>query len=177
MKSPDSETKLNTLLIKIQEEVNEEMKYAVGSQRNPKETSTVAHSSLPDNGFNADLVVEPPSGRIESSALFNLLVKITNLSSTAWPALGLDDGTYCICLSYHWLRLDGRMFIFDGLRTSLPYDMSPGAEILLDAVIKAPYMSGNYILEVDMLQEGVTWFGAKGSKTPRTTITIEPIIL
>jgi hypothetical protein len=43
----------------------------------------------------------------------------------------------------------------------------------LELVVNAPKQAGNYILELDMLQEGVSWFASQGSPTVRLQIKIE----
>ena len=62
---------------------------------------------------------------------------------------------------------------FDGLRTTLPADLMPNKEVELEAKVKAPSKPGNYILEFDMLQELVSWFKDKGSKTSQINIKVE----
>lgn len=39
--------------------------------------------------------------------------------------------------------------------------------------INAPRASGNYLLEIDMLQEDVSWFALRGSRTLRVPVTIK----
>ena len=36
----------------------------------------------------------------------------------------------------------------------------------------APEAPGDYILELDVVQEGVAWFGARGSKTLRASVGV-----
>ena len=39
--------------------------------------------------------------------------------------------------------------------------------------MNAPKARGEYILEIDMLQENVSWFGLTGSKTERLHVQVE----
>ena len=50
---------------------------------------------------------------------------------------------------------------------------APGDETELRLVVNAPRQAGDYLLEIDMLQEGVSWFGPKGSKTLRVPVKVE----
>jgi hypothetical protein len=40
-------------------------------------------------------------------------------------------------------------------------------------LITAPEIPGDYVLEIDMVQEGVSWFGLKGSQTWRGNVRVE----
>ena len=48
----------------------------------------------------------------------------------------------------------------------------PGETIEIPLNINAPSPGGNYQLEIDMLQEGVSWFGLRGSPTVRLPVVI-----
>jgi len=39
-------------------------------------------------------------------------------------------------------------------------------------IINVPLRSGTYLLEIDLLQESVSWFGAKGSHTWRGKVLV-----
>jgi hypothetical protein len=43
----------------------------------------------------------------------------------------------------------------------------------LSFVVDAPAQRGDYVLEIDLLQENVTWFGLKGSRTYRARVTVD----
>jgi hypothetical protein len=45
---------------------------------------------------------------------------------------------------------------------------------VLTIITKAPNIPGKYILELDMVQEGVAWFGHSGSKTKQIDINVTP---
>jgi hypothetical protein len=66
-----------------------------------------------------------------------------------------------------------KVVVLDGLRTSLPHDIRPDAEVILDTLVAAPDKTGEYILELDMVQDGVSWFKDKGGKTTRIPMKIE----
>ena len=87
-------------------------------------------------------------------------IKVKNTGATAWEGTGKAP----FYLSYHWLDFDTKKtIVFDGDRTLLPKDkVSPGEEVGMDLKIKAPDKPGNYILQVDMVHEGLTWFSYQG---------------
>lgn len=130
-----------------------------------EKAQTVADKPL--SSFNAAISVENFPPEIEASSTFKAKVTVKNISTSLWQAKGQPDGTYAIHLAYHWVDIDGNVVVSDGVRTALPYDVVPGEEVVLDATIHAPDKDGDYIIEFDMVQEGVAWFKDKGSNTAR----------
>ena len=61
----------------------------------------------------------------------------------------------------------GLPFAVEEWREHVYYDVEPGDSIGLTPHVTAPETPGDYILEFDMTQEGVSWFGALGSKPLR----------
>ena len=100
-------------------------------------------------------------------------MKVKNVSNSLWPAKGQPDGKFEIRLAYHWLDRNNKIIVFDGHRTTLPYDVKPGEEVTLDALVVGPAQPGDYILEFDMVQEMVAWFKDKGSGTIKVDIKVE----
>ena len=76
-------------------------------------------------------------------------------------------------LSYHVRGMDGRVIVFDGERSPLPKVVEPGQEVVVAALIKAPRLTGQYVIEFDLVQEAVAWFADKGSKTAGFELTVE----
>jgi hypothetical protein len=64
------------------------------------------------------------------------------------------------------------MIVNDDGRSPLLFDLRPGDEIELPLTITAPQHEGDYVLEIDMVQEAVSWFGEKGSKTLRSRVRV-----
>jgi hypothetical protein len=48
-----------------------------------------------------------------------------------------------------------------------------GDEVKLTLTTRVPSVPGKYVLELDLVQEGVTWFGLKGSEQPRPAANVE----
>jgi hypothetical protein len=85
-------------------------------------------------------------------------VTIKNASTKTWSSKPNQKGRYAVNLSYHWLDSKRQMIVFDGLRTPLPRDLSPGESVTLRATILAPEKAGKYLLHLTMVQEAVAWF-------------------
>ena len=63
--------------------------------------------------------------------------------------------------------------IHDDGRAPLASDLRPGESREMELTVNAPKEPGEYTLEVDGLQEGVSWFALKGSKTARARVRVE----
>lgn len=57
-------------------------------------------------------------------------------------------------------------------RYGLARDLKPGEETEVALAITAPKEPGDYILDVDLVQEQVAWFHEKGSPTARAKVTV-----
>src|SRR5207245_7086454 len=91
-------------------------------------------------------------------------VTITNLGRRTFPV----TNSLPINLGYHWATPTGQSVIWDGARTKLGCDLLAGQAITVNAAITAPTTGGNFLLKLDLVQEGVAWFSSKGV-TPGTT--------
>ncbi len=105
-----------------------------------------------------------------------LRVRVRNSSDRTWPAFGLDDGTYQIRLGNRWLDEGGNVVVSSDGRATLPKDLKPMHLIEVPLVVTTPKAPGRYILELDMVQEGVTWFKDRGSKPLGVRVTVGRVV-
>lgn len=94
-------------------------------------------------------------------------VTVENRSPHAWPSLGDDGGDFRINLANRWLFTDGEVLHRDDARCPLPHDLAPGQRAALMLGIHAPAFDGEYVLDVDLVQENSRWFAQAGSPTLR----------
>lgn len=95
---------------------------------------------------------------------FPLAVTITNTGTRAWTA----TMTPPLRLGYHWRdAITGAVVIWDGGRADLPA-IAPGASGTVTAQVVAPAQPGSYVLEWDLVIEGVSWMSATGEATLRS---------
>ena len=100
-----------------------------------------------------------------------LLVRVKNVSAVTWLARERGGSPHQVSLGNHWLDSSGKTVINDDARTALLRDLKPGESVELPLTVNAP-TPGSYLLEVDMLQEGVTWFGLVGSQTVKIPVEV-----
>lgn len=129
---------------------------------------------MPDGGFRARFTGYPASIRAVGESQVSVPVTIQNVGGCVWPSEGDSRRDYAVHLSYHWLTPKGETVIWDGSRQRLPHDLAPYAEIQMVIDVTAPLVGGRYILELDMVQEAVSWFQQKSSIPARVEAEIEP---
>lgn len=105
---------------------------------------------------------------VPASGLASTSVRVANTGVRAWEA----GGPAPFQLGYHLLRADGRQLQYDGPRAPLPQAVQPGDEVEVQAIVQAPPQPGEYLLEWDMVQEGVAWFSWKGAAPARTRLIV-----
>lgn len=89
------------------------------------------------------------------NTIFSLPITVKNVSASGWSSLTEEQP---VQLSYHWLDADKNILIFEGRRTSLKGIVAPGEKQTVNLQVETLPQSGQYILQVTMLQEGVAWF-------------------
>jgi hypothetical protein len=117
--------------------------------------------------------VAGPAGRlppvIAPGARAAVSLEVRNLGALPWPSRSATP----VALSYHWLDADsGETMVFDGLRTSLPVDVPPGASLTVRATVLAPERSGRYLLWWDLVHEHATWFSERGNPGLRQAVEV-----
>jgi 4-amino-4-deoxy-L-arabinose transferase-like glycosyltransferase len=126
---------------------------------------------LPLEGFRAELSVAAPPLFVRARKRAVLLVRVKNVSAVTWLARERGGSPHQVSLGNHWLDPSGKTVINDDGRSALLRDLKSGESVELPLTVNAP-APGNYILEVDLLQEGVTWFGLAGSQTVKIPVEV-----
>jgi hypothetical protein len=72
---------------------------------------------------------------------------------------------YQIQAGNHWLDAAGGPLCPEDGRAVLPHDLRPQEEVELTLAVRTPKQPGMYLLELDLLQNGVSWFKDQGSAT------------
>jgi len=99
-------------------------------------------------------IIEYPK-ETQASNVIKVMVEVKNLSKYTIHSLP----PHPVNLSYHWLDLNTRKtIIYDGLRTSFNFPLSPGSSQNLEANCQVPLEVGEYILRFTLVQEHHAWF-------------------
>jgi SAM-dependent methyltransferase len=102
---------------------------------------------------------------VAAGQLVVVRAKVTNLSAVGWPAGQL------IRLGNHWRRGEEPVRWNDG-RTDIPHDIAPGASVEMQLPVVAPDEAGAYELELDLVQEAVSWFAEAGGASVRVPVSV-----
>lgn len=86
-----------------------------------------------------------------------------HLRNRSWREWSSAVAEHPVHVSYHWLGRRRRIEVFDGERSRLPRPLAPGEEGRVMVRLVAPSRPGWYVLAIDLVHEGVTWFSDAGS--------------
>ena len=128
---------------------------------------------LPDDAFAAELSIREPLPRLLTGQQATIQITLKNASKVMWPARERSGEPFQLYVGNHWLDSSGNVVVHDDGRGALPRDLRPGETTTVSFMINAPQRAGDYLLEIDMLQEGVSWFALRGSRTVRVPVTVE----
>jgi SAM-dependent methyltransferase len=124
---------------------------------------------MPEPAYRAAVFfAHPVPEKIEASSSVRLSVEIVNLANTNWSMADFGG----IRAGNHWLDADAGMVIQDDGRASLPALLRPGERCRLELEVRAPVHPGTYILELDVVHEGISWFADRGSRTARAPVAV-----
>lgn len=132
---------------------------------------------LPDAGFKAQITLPEAPAKLRAGQKETIQVRIRNASDVFWWWRGGEvndrpDNFYYIAAGNRWLKPDGSLVTDMDGRYGISKDLKPGEETEIPLGVTAPKEPGDYLLEVDLVQEQVAWFSDKGSPTARAKVTV-----
>ena len=133
--------------------------------------------ALPDDGFRAEVTLPEPLPKLRVGQKETISIKVKNTSDVMWWRRGGEttdrtDNKYYIAAGNRWLDKDGKLTTEMEGHNGIPKDLKPGEETDMTLLITAPKTPGEWIMSLDMVQEGVAWFEEKGSPTTRIKVTV-----
>ncbi|MFW6225229.1 MAG: class I SAM-dependent methyltransferase [Bacteroidota bacterium] len=127
--------------------------------------------------YKSDITVSPASMKIlskaKTSSTIVLEVKVKNTGNAYFPSFNETQGKFFIALGNHWLNSQGKVVIFDDGRSPLQAGLQPMQETKIELIINTPSKKGEYLLELDLVHEGVTWFSEQGNTKIRIPIFVD----
>jgi SAM-dependent methyltransferase len=150
--------------------------FQLPSQRSTVEPPRDAQRSgavgpLPAEAFRARLRIDTSIPPLDCGQQFPLDVSVENCSTVTWPCLPDRRGKYRVNVAHRW-RLHDEVVFQLAARCPLEVDLSPGARTNAMLIVTAPTADGRYVLEIDMVQEDVSWFGERGAEALRIEVAV-----
>jgi len=96
-------------------------------------------------------------------------LEIKNQSQTSWSS----QGKHPCFLSFHLLEEKGKLIKYDNRRFPLSEKVKPGHSIKMVIDLISPLEKGNYMLEFDLLKEGLFWFKTRGFSTSTINLKVK----
>jgi hypothetical protein len=100
------------------------------------------------------LLEQPFPMRAGEQRTFDVLAQNNGDTRFDWGT----DARPPVFASYHWRDPEGELVEYNGIRTPLPVFLPPGAAEIVPVHVVAPAAPGSYVLELDLVHEGVRWF-------------------
>ncbi|MCB0071939.1 MAG: N-acetylmuramoyl-L-alanine amidase, partial [Caldilineaceae bacterium] len=126
----------------------------------------------PPPPYRIEWVNDRVPGRLRAGDVVTITLELRNRGSRVWSWGGGNP----FRLGYHYYRNRRRLDVPADLllRTDVPQDVAPGESVTIQANVALPTEAGNYTIEFDLIQEGVTWFKEQGSPVLTRWLTVEP---
>jgi tRNA (mo5U34)-methyltransferase len=120
--------------------------------------------------FAAEISLLAP---LDGSASHHYRVAVENTGAAAWRARGEPGtGRGAVRLGSHLLRADETEVAWDFAFAALPRDVAPGERAELTLAIEVPTEPGEYLVELDLVLEGIGWFEEGGGSTLRLPLAV-----
>jgi len=140
----------------------------------PEPSTPQMNAPLPDKAYKAELSLVTPLTTLKAGQKQTINVRVRNASDVMWLVYGTAVGNkYRVAVGNSWLDSSGKLVSNMDGRYGLPADLRAGREVEVPLVITAPANPGKYILQLDLVQEGVTWFQDKGSPVLKVNVDVQ----
>jgi SAM-dependent methyltransferase len=116
-----------------------------------------------------ELLVSEPTLRGRPHSRVPLLLRATNRGNTLWLHERRPSGGH-VALGGHLIPEDTNTAV-DYVRLPLPADVPPRATVEIAGELEMPATPGIHRLELDLVAEGIAWFGTSGA--PLVQVVVE----
>jgi len=123
--------------------------------------SGILPKSIWPSRLRAEIQVNTGKIEVGPDEIFELQGRVRNLGDTIWMAK-TEDELGQVRIGVH---LKGKQRIQDHERVDLERDVLPKEYQDFSIALKSPRERGKYVLEIDMVNEGICWFKERGSQT------------
>ena len=129
---------------------------------------------LPETAYKAEISLSEQLTTMRPGEKKIIKVKVKNASPAIWIVYGTQPGVkYRVAVGNGWLDSNQKLITRMDGRIGLPANLPPGQEVEVPLQITAPAKAGDYYLQLDMVQELVTWFEDKGSPVLKVKVNVK----
>jgi 4-amino-4-deoxy-L-arabinose transferase-like glycosyltransferase len=129
--------------------------------------------ALPAEAFHAEVSLRHDAPPFQAGHETTLRTTVRNISLLSWSCIGDERGRYATDVHARWRDQDGKL-VSEGGHAFFDYDLEPGDVNDIDLHVTAPDVPGNYLLEIDVMQEPDKWFSAGGSRPLVLPVMVGP---
>lgn len=128
-------------------------------------------SSLSQDPLNANILsveielIEIPE-EMEAERDYSLKIRLSNRGEESLKSLP----PYPVHISYHWMDMEEKIVLFDGIRTPIHPNLPPKTSREFSVIIHTPKDMGRYMLHLTLVQELQFWFE---DRLPNLPLSIE----
>lgn len=135
---------------------------------------SVTPAPLPQTAYRVEWISNQIPSEMATDKEYHIAVTLRNAGNEPWPSKGTGGGQINqVSIAYHWLAHQAeKVVLFEGHRTALPHDVTPGETISVNNVVVTTPGPGTYRLQLTLVHEGVAWFEEQGSKTLIASVTV-----
>ncbi len=130
-----------------------------------------AVTSLNPRSHFAEIVPQRTNIEAHAGESFSIQTRVRNLSNTVWLTEG-RRGRGFVRLGAHLRSPTGDPLQVDYGRAAIPRDMKVGDVSSVEIELEAPSEPGDYLVALDMVNEGVCWFEQQGSLTATVSLSV-----
>ncbi|MEA2682512.1 MAG: hypothetical protein QOK05_840 [Chloroflexota bacterium] len=112
---------------------------------------------MPAGSRRAGLDLLDVHARFGRGARTLLHVRVQNNGQDTWP--GSPPRLPQVMVCYRWLTEGGEVVVDQGIQSPLTAALAPGASQVVPVTVDAPDREGRHRLQLDLLHDGIAWFG------------------
>jgi|ERR1700722_2495357 len=124
-----------------------------------------APAPVSPQSFTVDIRVIDAPDRMHANESDSILLEITNHSDRILRPPSNMVRVANVSVSYHWYRAGNPPVLhdWDGERRALPGRIAPGQSLDDFLIVRTPREPGDYLLQPDLVEEGVMWYSSYNS--------------
>lgn len=119
-------------------------------------------------GYAAEIVYKGGNITVQHPEQIVIPVSVKNVGTQAWDSFAQ---TGPVLMSYHVLTPDGTMLSYDNPRIAFQEVIMPGTTTSLEIPLHT-LLAGTYIIRLDLVAEGITWFQEQGTQVVDIVLNI-----